>query len=313
MQTILGAGGAIGNELAKALVAYTSDIRLVSRNPRKVNDQDMIFSADLTNYKEVKEAVKGAEVTYLTVGLPYNTGIWQKNWPLIMENVLNACSETNSRLVFFDNIYLYSGNQLNPILETSPVNPPSKKGKVRAQITGMLWEAVQKKGVQALIARCADYYGPSIKNTSLLSETVIKPLSEGKTANWLVSDKYKHSFTYTVDAGKATALLGNTPVAFGETWHLPTARNPLTGKEWIEAIAKELKTKPRYRVVSKTMVKLLGIFMPIMHESYEMLYQYDKDYVFNSDKFDQRFSFKTTSYQDGIKEIISTDYRKILI
>lgn len=36
-QTILGAGGAIGVELAKALSVFTSDIRLVGRNPKKVN------------------------------------------------------------------------------------------------------------------------------------------------------------------------------------------------------------------------------------------------------------------------------------
>jgi NAD dependent epimerase/dehydratase family enzyme len=35
MLTILGSGGAIGNELAKSLRHYTSDIRLVSRNPKK--------------------------------------------------------------------------------------------------------------------------------------------------------------------------------------------------------------------------------------------------------------------------------------
>ncbi len=33
-QTILGAGGSIGIELAKELKKYTSDIRLVSRNPK---------------------------------------------------------------------------------------------------------------------------------------------------------------------------------------------------------------------------------------------------------------------------------------
>jgi len=38
MQTILGSGGAIGIELAKALTAYTLDIKLVSRNPKKVNN-----------------------------------------------------------------------------------------------------------------------------------------------------------------------------------------------------------------------------------------------------------------------------------
>lgn len=34
MQTILGAGGSIGTELAKELINYTKDIRLVSRNPK---------------------------------------------------------------------------------------------------------------------------------------------------------------------------------------------------------------------------------------------------------------------------------------
>jgi nucleoside-diphosphate-sugar epimerase len=310
MQTILGAGGAIGFELAKALTTYTRDIRIVSRNPKKVNNTDSLLAADLTNYNDVKNAVKNSEVVYLTVGIPYNTSIWQEKWPVIMQNVIKACNESKSRLVFFDNIYMYDGKNLNPITETTAINPPSKKGKIRTEIVQMIWDAVNQKGLSALIARCADYYGPSVKNTSMLTETVFKPLSEGKAANWLVSNKFKHSFTYTIDAGKATALLGNTPDAFGETWHLPTAKNPFTGKEWIEMIANELGVKPKYRTVSKTIVRILGLFIPIMSESYEMLYQYDKDYVFNSDKFENRFSFKPTPYEDGIKEIIRIDYKK---
>lgn len=310
MQTILGAGGVIGNELAKALTKYTQNIKLVCRNPKKVNDNDILFAADLTNFSSVNEAVKGSDVAYLTAGLTYDYKVWKNNWPIIMENTIKACLENNCRLVFFDNIYLYAGENLDPIKESNRINPPSNKGKIRAEIVQMIWDAVHQKGLTAVIARCADFYGPSIKNSGLLNETVFKPLREGKSANWLVNDKYKHSFTYTVDAGKATALLGNTPEAFGETWHLPTAKNPLTGKEWVETIAQELGVKTKYRTVSKTMVKLIGIFVPVMRESYEMLYQYDKDYVFNSDKFDSRFSFKTTPYLEGIKEIIKTDFKK---
>ena len=310
MQTILGAGGAIGIELAKALTVYTKDIRLVSRNPKKVNETDTLFAADLTKDIDVKNAVKNSEVVYLTAGLPYNTKFWQSTWPVIMRNVINACIENKSRLVFFDNIYMYDGKDLSPITERTAINPPSRKGKVRAEIVEMIWNAVQHQGLVALIARAADFYGPSVKNVSVLTETVIKPLSEGKTANWLVSDQFKHSYTYTIDAGKATALLGNSQDAFGETWHLPTAKDPWTGKEWIEVIARELGVKPRYRTVSKTMVKLIGIFLPVMRESHEMLYQYDKDYVFNSDKFENRFSFRPTPYVAGIKEIVRADYKK---
>ncbi len=45
-----------------------------------------------------------------------------------------------------------------------------------------------------------------------------------------------------------------------------------------------------------------------MKESYEMLYQYDRDYVFDSSKFEKAFGFKPTSYEAGIDEIIKTDY-----
>lgn len=310
MQTILGAGGAIGVELAKALTHYTKDIRLVSRNPTKVNDTDDLVRADLTNADEVNRAVGGTEVAYLTVGLPYKLKVWEKNWPIVIKNVINACLKNKCRLVFFDNIYLYSGDNLNPITETTRVDPPSEKGKVRNELVQMIWKAAEEKNLQALIARSADFYGPSIHNTSVLTETVLKPLSEGKTATWLMSDKFRHSYTYTIDAGKATALLGNSRDAFGETWHLPTAKDPFTGKEWIELISREMDVKPKYRIAGKVMVSLIGLFIPEMKESVEMLYQYDRDYVFNSDKFEQKFSLKATPYVEGIRHIIKTDYSK---
>lgn len=309
MQTILGAGGAIANELAKALTAYTHNIKLVSRNPEKVNAGDILIPADLTQYEEVLDAVKGSEVVYLTAGLPYNTRIWKSSWPLIMKNVINACLEHTCKLVFFDNMYMYDGRRLDPITEESPVNPPSKKGRVRAEIAHMLLTATRESELQALIARCADYYGPGIKQNSLLTETVFKPLSKGSTANWLMSDTYKHAFTFTPDAGRATAILGNTPEAYGQVWHLPTAPNPMSGKQWIEAIAAQLGVRPRYRTVSKSMVRLLGLFIPVMKESIEMLYQYDRDYVFSSAKFEQHFNFQPTPYQEGIRQIVQNDYR----
>jgi nucleoside-diphosphate-sugar epimerase len=309
MQTILGAGGAIGKELAKALQEFTDEVKLVSRNPKRVNDLDILINADLTNPENVLNAVKDSNIVYLTVGLPYKTKVWQNTWPLVMKNVIDACLKNQCKLVFFDNIYMYDGTNLNPITEDTPINPSSKKGKVRKEIVQMIWDAVKNHGLQAVIARCADFYGPSIKNTSALTEVVFNPLSKGKKANWLGSDKYKHSFTYTVDAAKATAILGNTEMAYGETWHLPTSENPLTGKEWIETIAKELGVQPKYQVAGKSLVRIIGLFSPVMHELVEMIYQYEKDYVFNSDKFVKKFNFKPTPYIDGIREIISKDYK----
>lgn len=309
MQTILGSGGVIGIELAKALVSYTNDIRLVSRNPQKVNDSDQLHQADLTKPNNVLKAIEGSKIVYLTAGFPYQLKAWQSTWPRVMKNVIEACKHHNAKLVFFDNIYMYDPNHLNPITEEAPINPPSEKGKVRAQIAKMLLDEVKAGNLKALIARCADYYGPNIKNNSVLTETVFKNLSNGKKANWLGSVKYKHSFTYTQDAGKATALLGNSDDAYGEVWHLPTAPNPFTGEEWIKNIAAEMGAEAKYQVAPKLLVKAMGLFMPIMKEMVEMIYQYDRDYIFDSSKFEEKFNFTPTTYLEGIKNIVNSEFR----
>ncbi len=310
MQTILGSGGAIGIELAKSLQEFTQNIKLVSRNPQKVNPADQLFPANLLDENQVRESVKGSTVVYLTVGFPYNLKSWQNNWPKCISYVIKACKEHDCKLVFFDNIYLYDQDSLNGMTEEAPILPPSKKGQVRADVFQKIMGEVNAGNLTALVARCADYYGPAIPKTSMLTETVFNPLSNGKKANWLGSDQYRHSFTFTPDAGKATALLGNTSDAYNQVWHLPTASNPFTGKEWIRAIAKELGVDPKYQVAPKMLIRIMGLFMPIMKEMVEMTYQYDRDYVFDSGKFAKHFDLKPTPYLEGIKSIVNLDYRK---
>lgn len=310
MQTIIGSGGAIGIELAKALTEYTTDIRLVSRNPKRVNPTDKLLPADITSYNELEKAVKGSDVVYVTVGFPYNHKVWEELWPKFIRDLISVCKNEKCKLVFFDNIYMYDKDHLNGMTEETPINPPGKKGKTRAKIAQMIIDEINAGNLKALIARSADFYGPSIRSASVLTETVLKTLSKNKKANWLESVNYQHSFTFTVDAGKATAILGNTDSAYGQVWHLPTASNPLTGKQWIEKIAQKLDVKPKYQVAPKFLVRILGLFNLIMRESVEMLYQYNRDYIFDSGKFEKEFNFTPTAYEKGIDIIIKTDYIK---
>jgi len=308
MQTILGAGGAIGQALARELRTYSSHIRLVSRHPEKTDPDNECFPADLTDREAVRLAVAGSEVAYLTAGLPYDHKVWASDWPVIMDNAIAACAEAGARLVFFDNVYMYDPASLDPMTEDTPVAPTSRKGKIRAAIAHALLEAHRAGKLEALVARSADFYGPGVRNVSILTETVFKPLSQGKKANWLGRDDKKHSFTYVPDAARATALLGNTPSAFGQVWHLPTAADPYTGREWVSHIAAALKTQPHYRVAGKGLVRLLGVFMPIMRETVEMLYQYDRDYVFDSRKFEAAFNIAPTPYAEGIRSVVEAGF-----
>ena len=304
MQTILGANGTIATILAKELKAYTSQIRLVSRNPRKVNETDELFPADLSDSAQVEKAIAGSEVVYLLVGFDYNIKVWQDKWPKLMKTTIDACIKHNSKLVFFDNIYSLDIKEVGNMTENSALNPPSKKGMVRKEIADMLLNKVKEGKLTALIARAADFYGPD-NEKSMLIETVYKNIKKGKKPNWFSDATKKHSFTYTPDAAKATAILGNTPDAYNQVWHLPTDKNPITANEIIALFNKEMNASKTVSVLPVWLMKVLVIFIPFMREMPEMAYQYDRDYYFDSSKFSKRFDFKTTSYSDGVKQTVA--------
>lgn len=303
MQTILGANGTIGSLLAKELVAYTPKIRLVSRNPVKVNEGDELFPADLNDPAIVEKAVAGSDVVYLLVGFDYKLSVWQEKWPKLMRAVIDACILHKAKLVFFDNIYLYDVGAIGHMTEESAVNPPSRKGAVRELIARMLMDAVEEGKLQGLIARSADFYGPR-NEKSFLNEVVYKNFRKGKTANWFMNADKIHSFTYTPDAAKATALLGNTEDAWNQVWHLPTDPAKINGRQLVSLFAREMKQPDKVMVIRMWLLKVLGVFMPLMREMPDMMYQYDRDYYFDSAKFQQRFGMSPTTYVDGVKAIV---------
>ena len=298
MQTILGSTGVIGKELATTLPQYTDKIRLVSRNPKKVNDGKELVRANLLNAEEILKAVEGSEIVYLTAGIQYDIKIWRRDWPTIMKNVIEACKKNNSKFLFFDNVYSY-GKVDGWMTEESPVKPDSEKGKVRAELTKMIMSEVEQGNLKAIIARAADFYGPNTP-LSFVNIMVFENFKKGKKAQWFIDVNKKHSFTYTSDAAKGTSILGNTVSAYNQIWHLPTNKNVLTGKEFIELAAKAMGVKPEYMVVKKWMAQALGLFNKVIKESVEMLYQSDSDYLFDSTKFEKAFNYKPISYEEGI-------------
>ena len=303
MQTIIGSGGAIGLPLAKELRKYSEKIRLVSRNPFKVNDTDELFLLDANNLTKLSEAIIGSEVVYITIGFKYDLKVWQNLWPPFMRAAINACKANNAKLVFFDNVYLYDKSTIPFMTENSLIKPPSKKGEVRKQLHEMIMNEVQTGSLTALIARSADFYGPDTNN-SLLGEMVIKNLMKNKKAQTFGDINKIHTYTYTPDAGKATALLGNTADAYNQVWHVPTTKEKLTNQQWIDLIAEEMDLQAKIQAVPKWVIHMLGIIIPIMREFPEMAYQNEMDYIFDSSKFEKRFGEIPTTPRDGVKEMI---------
>ena len=305
MQTILGANGTIGKELSKHLPRYTSQIRQVSRNPKRIDPSDELMKADLLNYSETEKAVAGSDVVYLLAGLKYDAKTWQQQWPVVMKNTIDACKKHGSKLVFFDNVYAY-GQVAGVMTEETPFNPNSKKGEVRAKIATQLLGEIKAGNLKGMIVRGADFYGPGAA-LSLIHSTVTERLKAGKGAQWIGDKKKIHTFTYTPDAGKTVALLGNAEEAYNQTWHALTCAEKITGEKFIQ-IAYEIMNMPDKGVqaMSKTGVRVLGLFIPVLREFVEMMYQFENDYVFDSSKAQKFLNENPTAYQEGIRVTINT-------
>ena len=298
MITVLGAGGAIGNKLVKLLAARNQPVRLVARNPRETPGATEVLAADLTDKDQTIRAVAGSSIVHLLVGLKYDHKVWQELWPRVMDNAIEACKRAAAKLIFFDNVYMY-GKVSGPMTEETPFNPCSRKGEVRAKIATALINAWKSGVLTAMIARSADFYGPDTHN-GVPNVLVFEPFARKQKASWLVNDSVPHSYTYTPDAARSLVQLAERATTWNQTWHVPTTPNPPTGKEFVALAAREFGVAPKYRVLSRPMVWLAGWFDSQVAETYEMLYQNDSPYLFDSSKFAREFGFSGTSYADGI-------------
>jgi nucleoside-diphosphate-sugar epimerase len=304
LRVILGAGGAIGTPLGRELVAARRRVRLVSRRGLAADGAEAA-SADLNEAADVVRVVDEGSTVYLLAGLQYDIRAWREQWPRIMRNVVAACEDKGARLIFFDNVYAY-GAVDGPMTEETPVRPASRKGEVRAEIAGFLQNEMAAGRITASIGRAADFYGPHSEKTSIPGILVFPKLAAGKSAQLFVDAETKHSYTYTLDCAKALCLLADAEDTFGQVWHLPTARPPLTGREFVQLAAATLGVPPRVSVIPAWAVKTAGVVMPMMRELGEMLYQNERDYVFDSTKFERRFDFAPTPYAEGIRATTAT-------
>lgn len=304
MQTILGAGGSVGTYLAKELKQYDNSIRLVSRNPVKVNDTDQLFPADLTDPVQVSKAIEGSAICFVMVGFEYNLKAWQQKWPSFMKSVLDACETHQCKLVFFDNVYALGKDQMKQITASSPIQPCSRKGAVRAVVDKMILDSIESGKVQAIIARSPDFFGPEKKQNSMIMNTIFDNLSKGKKAQWLCNADVPHTMGFTPDLAKGTAILGNTPDAYNQVWNLPVDMAPLTGRQWVKLFADQMNAPDKVQVLPVWMMRILGLFIPVLKEMTEMMYQFDRPYLFDCSKFINRFDYTPTSNQEAVKQTL---------
>ncbi|MFG0402116.1 NAD-dependent epimerase/dehydratase family protein [Pseudomonas sp. zjy_11] len=303
MQTVLGATGQIAIELARELNrTFTEDIRLVSRNPRKVSDSDTLIAADLLDASQAAKAVKGSSIVYFTAGLPPDTQLWETQFPVMLRNALDAARASDASFVYFDNTYMYPQDD-RLLTEDTPFEPVGRKGQVRARMASMVLQEMARGDIPVVIGRAPEFYGPG-KTQSITNTLVLDNMKAGKTPRVPVRDDTQRTLIWTPDASRALAALGNTSDAFGQTWHLPCDDERLTYKQLVTLASQISGKDATYKILGKLTLTAVGLISKQVRELRELLPRYAHDNLFDSSKYKQRFpDFKVTTYRQGLTQI----------
>jgi nucleoside-diphosphate-sugar epimerase len=314
LHVVLGAGGGTGGAIVRELVGQGRRVRAVSRGGRVAASYGALppalfedVAADVTEREQLRRALDGADVVYHCAQPAYTR--WPQEFPAMTRGILAATIAAGVKLVFADNLYMY-GPVEGPMTEQTPPVAQTKKGKVRVAMAAELLEAHRDGALRVVIGRSSDYYGPGGLG-SALGERFFKAVLAGKKAQWFVDLDQPHTLSYLPDMARAFVILGERDEADGQVWHTPAAEAQ-TGRQYIELAARVAGTVTKPAVLGPGTVRMLGVFVPVLREFPELLYQYDRPFVMAADKFEAAFGpFVVTPHEDALRATLEWYRRRV--
>jgi len=307
LHVVLGAGGGTGGAIVRELVGQGRRVRAVTRGGNSAASYGTLppasfedVAADVTEREQLRRALEGAAVVYHCAQPAYTR--WPQEFPPMTRTIAEVTAAAGAKLVFTDNLYMY-GPVAGPLTEETPPVAQTKKGKVRAAMAAELLEAHRDGTLRVVIGRSSDYFGPG-GLVSALGERFFKALLAGKKVTWFADLDQPHTMSYLPDMARAFVTLGERPEADGQVWHTPAAA-ALTGRQYIELAARAAGTPAKPAVVGPGTVRLLGLFMPVLREFPELMYQYERPFVMDTGKFEAAFGpFAVTSSEAALRTTV---------
>ena len=295
--------GATGAATVDLLLARGTPVRLVQRKrPADLPAGVEFMTCDVLKPEDVKRAMSGASQVVVAIGFEYVTPVWRTAWPKAMATLLSAAENANTRVVFIDNMYMY-GPQDVALHEDVPLADYGRKPAVRAAITRMWQQAAREGRVRWAALRAPDFYGPGVR-TSHMGDSGLARVAQGKAAQVLMSPDLPHAFAYVPDIARAVVTLLDAPDdAFSQTWHVPCAKAK-SPRQMLQIGADAAGVKLKMMVMPTLMLRLLGVFAPMMRELIEMRFTWNRPYHVDSAKFARRFWSDATPLEVGIPAAI---------
>ena len=300
---LFGAAGAIGKSIASALSAAGRDYRVIGRSRDSLAaafGQDRHAEIATWNPDEpasVAAAAQGLQTAIYLVGVPYNQ--FEMHPPLMEKTLAGLRAVGVERLILIGTLYPYGRAQSLPVTENHPREPHTFKGQMRLAQENRVLEAHGRDGLSTLVLRLPDFYGPRVERSLL--NGVFEGAARGTRAQMVGPIDLPHEFVFVPDVGPVVETLTRTAEAYGRWWHL-AGDGTITQREVATKAYALAGREPRLMVVGKPMLRVLGLFNPILRELVEMNYLMSEPLVLDDSALQALIGpIRKTSYDEGIR------------
>jgi nucleoside-diphosphate-sugar epimerase len=295
--------GAIARAAMQELLRRGESVRMVNRSGKmaEVPAGVEVVASDLYDQANVREVTRGARVVYHAARPLYYE--WPEKFPQLQKAIIGGLTGSNAKLVIVENLYMYGRTNKQALVEDTPYNAHTRKGRVRAEISRAAFAAHKEGRVRVTAARGSNFFGPW-GTDSTMGGRVFFPLLRGKAAQVIGRTDLPHTHTYVKDYGIALVILGESDKADGQAWHVPNDQPNMTQGELVRMFAEEAGVEPKISSMGGLMLAIGGLFIPEAKESVEMMYEFNEPFIVDSSKFEKTFGMRATPRREAIRATV---------
>jgi nucleoside-diphosphate-sugar epimerase len=241
---VTGATGFLGSALVTELVKQRQEVRILARYERKAREQFgeavTIVPGDITDVKQVEQAVDGVTVIYHLVGRLYHPSVPAKLYRQTHTEgtriLLGACKGQSQikRIVHCSTTGVHGATGTKPAAENAPFAPtnPYEATKLEAELLAL--QAHKENGLPVSVVRPGLIYGPGDLHLlgffASIKKGMFRVIDGGKALLHPI---------YIDDMTAAFLLCAESPQALGRSYNIAGER-PVTIRELATAIAHSL-------------------------------------------------------------------------
>jgi len=158
--------------------------------------------------------------------------------------------------------------------------------------------------VRVAIGRGSDFFGPYATEAAMMGTRVFGRALAGKYALAIGNTDRLHTYTFIDDFARGLVTLGEREEALGKAWHMPSSPAVKTA-EFVNRIYAQLGKRTKLATLPRFAISLLAAFDENARELREMLYQFERDFVMDSSRFETAFGERPTALDEGIRQTLN--------